>query len=131
MLDGIHRHEAAHTAGDGLAAGDTCPVCTRTLPEAYQPPEPQNAEALTRARATVKASAALADAEREHARHAHEVEQLQAAQDEHRRQVQEATALLEASLPRCESGPRNSPYAAATPNPRRMRRSWRALPYEF
>ncbi|MEU1004407.1 SMC family ATPase [Streptomyces tibetensis] len=100
VLDGIRRQEAAHTAGDGLAAGDGCPVCTRTLPDGYQPPQPQNPEALTRARATVeKACAALADAEREHTRHAHEVEQLQAAQDEHRRQVQEATALLEASLP--------------------------------
>ncbi|MEU9523249.1 SMC family ATPase [Streptomyces sp. NPDC048224] len=100
VLDGIRRQEAAHTAGDGLAAGDGCPVCIRTLPEGYQPPQPQDAEALDHAKATVeKASAALADAEQQHTRHAHEVEQLQAAQDEHRRQVQEATGLLEVCLP--------------------------------
>lgn len=99
-LDGIRRQEAAHTAGGGLAAGDGCPVCTRTLPGDYQPPQPHDAEALALAKDTAdKALAALARAEREHTLHAHEIEQLQAAQDGHHRQVQEATRLLEDQLP--------------------------------
>ncbi|MFB6641555.1 AAA family ATPase [Streptomyces chartreusis] len=116
VVDDIQRREAVHTAGAGLAAGDGCPVCTRTLPEDYQPPQPQDAEALTLAKATVdKASATLADAEREHTRHAHEVEQLQAAQDQHRRQVQEATSLLESSLPPVRK--RAQVFAADTAHP--------------
>ncbi|MFG2463423.1 AAA family ATPase [Streptomyces sp. NPDC048523] len=118
VLDGIHRQEAAHRAGDGLAAGDGCPVCIRTLPEDYRPPQPQDAEALERATATVeKASAALADAEREHAWHALEVEQLQAAEDEHRRQVQEATALMEASLSTVREGAQELAACSGHPQP--------------
>ncbi|MEU2772485.1 SMC family ATPase [Streptomyces sp. NPDC007162] len=118
VLDGIHRQEAAHRAGDGLAAGDGCPVCARTLPENYRPPQPQNAEALTRAKATVeKASAVLADTEREHALHGLEIEQLQAAQDEHRRHVQEAAALLEASLFPVREGAQELAACSGHPQP--------------
>ncbi|MFE7581059.1 AAA family ATPase [Streptomyces gardneri] len=118
VLESIRRQEAAHTAGDGLAAGDGCPVCTGTLPEDYQPPQPHDAEALTLAKATAdKALAALACAEREHTLHAHEVEQLQAAQNEHRQQVQEATRLLEDQLPLVRERARELAARGAHPRP--------------
>uniref|UniRef100_UPI003F490C07 AAA family ATPase n=1 Tax=Streptomyces sp. CA-136453 TaxID=3240050 RepID=UPI003F490C07 len=100
VLDSIRRQEAAHTAGDGLTAGDGCPVCVRTLPETYQPPQPHDANALARAKATVKkALAAVTDAEREHDRYAQETERLQRARDQHVDHVQEATSQLEDALP--------------------------------
>ncbi|WP_267246165.1 AAA family ATPase [Streptomyces sp. PR69] len=118
VLESIRRQEAAHTAGDGLAVGDGCPVCTGTLPEDYQPPQPHDAEALTLAKATAdKALAALARAEREHTLHAHEVEQLQAAQNEHRQQVQEATRLLEDQLPLVRERARELAVRSAHPRP--------------
>ncbi|HEY8986387.1 MAG TPA: SMC family ATPase [Streptomyces sp.] len=100
VLDGIRRQEAAHTAGDGLVPGDGCSVCARPLPDDYQPPQPQDDEALAQAVAAVEsASAALSSAEREHARHTHEFEGLQRTRQEHEQQVKEAAAQLEASLP--------------------------------
>ncbi|WP_329347176.1 SMC family ATPase [Streptomyces sp. NBC_01261] len=100
VLDGIRRREAAHTAGSGLGPGDGCTVCARPLPEDYQPPQPQNGEALAQAATTAKkASAALSSAEQEHARHAHEAEGLQQALQEHEQQVEEAAAQFGASLP--------------------------------
>ncbi|MGC5007805.1 SMC family ATPase [Streptomyces sp. NBC_00353] len=99
-LDGIRRREAAHSAGDGLGAGEGCPVCDRPLPEDYQPPQPQDADALAKARAAVeKASTVLSRAEQEHTHHAHEIEVLQRALAKHEQQVEEAVARLEASLP--------------------------------
>lgn len=100
VLDGIRRREAAHTAGSGLGPGDGCTVCARPLPEDYQPPQPQDGEALAQAATTAKkASAALSSAEQEHARHAHEAEGLQQALQEHEQQVEEAAAQFGASLP--------------------------------
>ncbi|MGW6769215.1 AAA family ATPase [Streptomyces sp. NPDC055037] len=100
VLDNIRRQEAAHTAGGGLGPGDGCSVCARPLPEDYQPPQPQDREALARAAAAVKrASAALSSAEQEHARYTHEVEGLQRSFQEHERQVKEAATQLEAALP--------------------------------
>lgn len=100
VLDGIRRREAAHTAGSGLGPGDGCSVCARPLPEGYQPPQPQDGNALGQAAAAVdKASATLSSAEQEHARHTHEVEGLQRTLQEHEQQVEEAAAQLQASLP--------------------------------
>ncbi|WP_419669119.1 AAA family ATPase [Streptomyces sp. 2-1] len=99
VLEGIRRREAAHSAGDGLAAGDGCPVCDRLLPQGYRPPQPQDADALAQAEAVLhEASAVLSSAEREHARHAQEVDGLQQALEEQDRQVAQAVAGLEASL---------------------------------
>ncbi|MFI7300133.1 MULTISPECIES: AAA family ATPase [unclassified Streptomyces] len=100
VLDNIRRQEAAHTAGEGLGPGDGCSVCARPLPEDYQPPQPQDREALDQAAAVVKsASAALSSAEQEHSRYTHEVEGLQRTLQEHERQVKEAATQLEAALP--------------------------------
>ncbi|MEU3511572.1 SMC family ATPase [Streptomyces longwoodensis] len=118
VLDGIWRQEAAHTAGDGLTAGDSCPVCVRTLPENYQPPQPHDADALTRAKATVKkALAAVTDAEREHDRYAQEAERLQRARDQHVDQVQEATGLLEDALPPVRERAQELAARSAHPQP--------------
>lgn len=105
VLEDLQRQEAAHTAGSGLSAGNDCPVCVRTLPADYQPPQPQDASALANAKAAVeKALATVSAAEREHDRYAHEVEQLQLAQDKHLRQVQEAVDQLADALPPVRKG---------------------------
>ncbi|WP_051753652.1 AAA family ATPase [Streptosporangium amethystogenes] len=39
-LEGAKQAEAAHLAGQGLHAGDSCLVCAQPLPAAYQPPAP-------------------------------------------------------------------------------------------
>ncbi|MGW1728407.1 AAA family ATPase [Streptomyces sp. NPDC002306] len=99
-LEDIRRREAAHSAGAGLGAGEDCTVCDRPLPEDYQPPQPQDADALAQAQTAVeKASAVLNSAEQEHTRHAHGIEMLQRALAEHEQQVEEAAARLESSLP--------------------------------
>ncbi|MFJ4836185.1 AAA family ATPase [Streptomyces sp. NPDC088747] len=100
VLQGIRRGEAAHSAGDGLAAGDGCPVCDQPLPQGYRPPQPQDADALAQAETALhEATAALSSVEREHARHAQEVERLRHALKEHDQQVAQAAAGLQASLP--------------------------------
>ncbi|MEU0785366.1 SMC family ATPase [Streptomyces sp. NPDC006173] len=99
-LDGLRRQEAAHSAGDKLGAGEDCPVCVRPLPEDYQPPQPQDAEALAHALAALEeASAVVSRTEQEHTRHAHEVDVLQRALAEHEQLVEQAVARLNASLP--------------------------------
>ncbi|MEU9139494.1 SMC family ATPase [Streptomyces sp. NPDC048404] len=99
-LDGIRRREAAHSAGDGLSAGEDCSVCDRPLPKDYQPPQPQDADALAQALAAVQqASTLLSRSEQEHTRHTHEIDVLQQALAEHEQQVERAVAQLETSLP--------------------------------
>ncbi|WP_069885931.1 AAA family ATPase [Streptomyces luteocolor] len=118
VLDGIRRREAAHTAGDGLSAGDDCPVCDRLLPEGYQPPQPHDADALTQAMAAVEgASAELSNAEQEQARHTHEVEALQRALTEHEQQVTDAAARLEDCLPALREQALKLASASAHPQP--------------
>jgi exonuclease SbcC len=71
------RAEAAHTAGIDLAAGDSCPVCTQTLPDHYRAPQPQNGSALAAAQAAVDdARKALIAAREACTRHQNEVQQL-------------------------------------------------------
>lgn len=48
-LGHIHSLDAAHTASQGLSAGDQCLICSRTLPDGYQPPAPANPAALSAA----------------------------------------------------------------------------------
>lgn len=117
-LDGIRRQEAAHTAGEGLTGGDSCPVCARELPADYQVPQPQDAESLARAKTAVeKASAALAGAQQEHTRYTHELERLQLAQDKHQRQVQEATGRFESALPPVREQAEQLAVRSAHPEP--------------
>ena len=50
----VHSHDAAHTAGMGLSAGDPCLICSRPLPEDYQPPAPADPDTLRAAEQAVK-----------------------------------------------------------------------------
>ena len=62
----VHSHDAAHTAGMGLSAGDLCLICSRPLPEDYRPPAPADPDTLRAAeRAVTKAKTAARDAESE------------------------------------------------------------------
>jgi DNA repair protein SbcC/Rad50 len=61
-----HSHDAAHTAGIGLSAGDPCLICGRPLPEDYQPPAPADPDTLRAAeRVVTKAKTAARDADSE------------------------------------------------------------------
>jgi exonuclease SbcC len=62
----VHSHDAAYTAGIGLSAGDSCLICSRPLPEDYQPPAPADPNTLRIAeRAVKKAKTVARDAESE------------------------------------------------------------------
>jgi len=64
QLTVVHSHDAAHTAGMGLSAGDPCLICTRPLPEDYQPPAPAAPDTLRAAeQAVTKAKTAAREAE--------------------------------------------------------------------
>lgn len=52
-LADIRSHEAAHTAGVGLSAGDPCLICRRPLADDYQPPAPADPAALQAAERAV------------------------------------------------------------------------------
>ena len=66
QLTVIRSHDAAHTAGIGLSAGDPCLICSRPLPDDYQPPAPADPDTLRAAeRAVKKAKNAARDAESE------------------------------------------------------------------
>ena len=45
-LADIRSHDAAHTAGAGLSAGEPCLICQRPLPDDYQPPASADPAAL-------------------------------------------------------------------------------------
>jgi len=53
-LAAAQRSESAHTAGAGLAAGDSCPVCARPAPEGFTPPPPLDPKALASAKRAVR-----------------------------------------------------------------------------
>lgn len=53
-LIAVQRCESAHTAGLGLVAGDTCPVCAQSAPEGFTPPPPLDRKALDRAKREVR-----------------------------------------------------------------------------
>ncbi|WP_395292178.1 AAA family ATPase [Kitasatospora hibisci] len=53
-LIAVQRCESAHTAGAGLVAGDTCPVCAQPAPEGFTPPPPLDRKALDRAKREVR-----------------------------------------------------------------------------
>jgi exonuclease SbcC len=48
-LGHVHSLDAAHTASQGLSAGDQCLICSRPLPGSYQPPAPADPAALSAA----------------------------------------------------------------------------------
>ena len=50
----IRSHDAAHTAGTGLSAGQPCLICHRPLPDDYQPPASADPAALQAADRSVK-----------------------------------------------------------------------------
>jgi DNA repair protein SbcC/Rad50 len=50
----VYSHDAAHTAGIGLSAGDPCLICSRPLPDDYQPPAAADPDALQAAERAVK-----------------------------------------------------------------------------
>ncbi|MET7636836.1 SMC family ATPase [Streptomyces sp. NPDC005078] len=54
----LQRNDAAHAAGENLAGGDACPVCSHTLPDTYAPPPPSAPDALAAARRTLDEKAA-------------------------------------------------------------------------
>ena len=66
QLTVAHSHDAAHTAGMGLSAGDPCLICSRPLPADYQPPAPTDPDTLRAAeQAVTKAKTAARDADSE------------------------------------------------------------------
>ncbi|MGW0702279.1 AAA family ATPase [Streptomyces sp. NPDC002867] len=58
VLAALRRNDAAHTAGQGLSGGDTCPVCSHTLQDDYGPPPASAPEALAAATDGLDAKAA-------------------------------------------------------------------------
>jgi DNA repair protein SbcC/Rad50 len=61
-LEDVRREDAAAHAAEGLAAGDPCPVCRRSLPDGFTPPAGGRIDEARRA--VTAAEAALAAAQR-------------------------------------------------------------------
>ncbi|MFG1827810.1 AAA family ATPase [Microbispora bryophytorum] len=53
-LGTLQRADAAHTAADGLSAGDVCTVCAQPLPEGYQRPRSTAPEEIATAQDTAR-----------------------------------------------------------------------------
>ena len=61
QLAEIHGHDAAHAAGAGLAAGEPCLICRRSLPDDYLPPAPADPDGLNAAKKAVRNARKAAD----------------------------------------------------------------------
>jgi exonuclease SbcC len=96
QLTVVHSHDAAHTAGMGLAAGDLCLICSRPLPQDYQPPAPAAPDTLLAADQTVaKAKTAAREAESALARAQADTDNTQREYQDRQSATREAYARLE------------------------------------
>ncbi len=92
----VHSHDAAHTAGIGLAAGDLCLICSRPLPNDYRPPAVADPDALRAAEQGVKkAKNAARDAESELAKAQADTANAQREYEDRRSAVRKAQDRLE------------------------------------
>jgi DNA repair protein SbcC/Rad50 len=92
----VHSHDAAHAAGIGLSAGDPCLICSRPLPNDYQPPAPADPDTLRAAeRAVKKAKNAAREAESELAKAQADTANAQREYDDNQSAARKAQDRLE------------------------------------
>lgn len=92
----VHSHDAAHRAGIGLSAGDPCLICSRPLPEDYQPPAPADSDILQAAEQAVKkAKTAARDADSKLAKAQAETTNAQREYEDRQSAARKAQARLE------------------------------------